>query len=1283
MRSTVTAIQEVHGSEAAFRTAIPCSSTAFHTFTSFTDNPNEAGVVTMFKKMGSPQSSFRAEAVIEGRALRVECSSSSSDRATFVHWNIHNHDLGRADARRLAARLQADVVSAKSNPTGFVLVVSGDWNFLPPEEFRRSISNPNSTRTSAHRAANPGQLDHVFQPILNELVDIASDLDTRYDSGTNLLSRLDRTYVSIPTWLIMQLHLQSSVVQDALSLHDQKISDHAPVILSIAEKRRLSQDEKPIPRFVFDSPLYLESLTALVHAANLDALSVPLRLPKFKQLIREAARIARNETLSSNDSAAHPRSTIFSSIARCVWRNDLRMFDILSRRSLIASSFLVNDGGTIFINDPIKFDTDFNAARRDATQARIREIESDSMPQIEAPIGVHTPRQQDHKRSRSKIANLRRMLELWNPIGKRLSIVGIRVRPEEVTYESNLMLSALSSNWEPIFARKEIDSCVASSFASQFASKFDFSSSPPPSSRSFASFLRRVQHSAPGKDGIPYAAYAKSTDISSVIFYDISVWLRRGNFMLMEYNDTLKIFIPKGEEEQDDVQIIRSPEATRPLGLKNKDNTTIAAVTNNSIRFPVARDACSLQRGFLVGRNFVNNIVDLDTFARIFACDPNLFFPLLVFFDFGSAFASLVQSWLFITLKAIHFPDGAYNIISALYHQVAAFGRIAGSSSRFLFLILSGIIQGCPLAGTCFALAIDPFLSKFKQEIEDRGLGIIRACADDIGAALRSVTVLPKIAETFKNAEVLAGLTLNLKKTNFLPLNVPLSATATSHLKGWLSKHVPHWSDVQIVDCARYLGAFLGPKSAHVAWESPIAKWANRTSVIAASGAPVGVSVMLYNTRALSTLSYVAQFSFIPQSAFPRERALLGRLLHLPGNALTSAGVFSLVRWGSYEIKSAFATSLAILMRSALVTLTTWPSMIELLKRSDAEFFDTQQGAVRPHFKPNHWDSISIAELLQEAALGYPSSKWVGDAGKLAIAAFRRERSESKRFPKGIQTIFYKIFLDALYADSIPMLIKKRMRVLAPESALPDSFYLTALRDTVSKYPESIIFTLVRCWSNGWTTSVRMPEGLRRCCLLGCAGQPDDLHHYLRCERLWRATKTALKATLTSPPLMTNAQVLEKLAISSTSKRLVCNLCMVTHAYHTIKWSYRDKFSVATAAEIAKISIEVLKAAAIRFNGMFPNDRDERSPPFAGYDMLNAQRSTSCASSGSPPGRPPGEHPDASENLHVDWCRAEVAELAGREFCEPECSDFAAGLHHPCCSQAFLLREPGAQAMGD
>ena len=66
--------------------------------------------------------------------------------------------------------------------------------------------------------------------------------------------------------------------------------------------------------------------------------------------------------------------------------------------------------------------------------------------------------------------------------------------------------------------------------------------------------------------------------------------------MLLDYNDTLKVFIPKGAEEQDDREIIRSPESTRPIGLKSKDNATVRAVANNRLKFDVARDARSTQR---------------------------------------------------------------------------------------------------------------------------------------------------------------------------------------------------------------------------------------------------------------------------------------------------------------------------------------------------------------------------------------------------------------------------------------------------------------------------------------------------------------------------------------------------------------------------------------------------------------------------------------------------------------------------------------------------------------
>ena len=54
----------------------------------------------------------------------------------------------------------------------------------------------------------------------------------------------------------------------------------------------------------------------------------------------------------------------------------------------------------------------------------------------------------------------------------------------------------------------------------------------------------------------------------------------------------------------------------------------------------------------------------------------------------------------------------------------------------FMFVILSGVLQGCPLSGSLFVIAIDPLLHMFKTMLENSSLAWVRACADDICISL-------------------------------------------------------------------------------------------------------------------------------------------------------------------------------------------------------------------------------------------------------------------------------------------------------------------------------------------------------------------------------------------------------------------------------------------------------------------------------------------------------------------------------------------------------------------
>ena len=99
--------------------------------------------------------------------------------------------------------------------------------------------------------------------------------------------------------------------------------------------------------------------------------------------------------------------------------------------------------------------------------------------------------------------------------------------------------------------------------------------------------------------------------------------LMSGLMMPVEFNSSLMVFVPKGEEP-DELSIVREPCNTRPLSLKSCDNKIICAVVNFALRTPLAAHSCPVQRGFIPGRQLVSNVVDLDVHGRIYGMQPVL-----------------------------------------------------------------------------------------------------------------------------------------------------------------------------------------------------------------------------------------------------------------------------------------------------------------------------------------------------------------------------------------------------------------------------------------------------------------------------------------------------------------------------------------------------------------------------------------------------------------------------------------------------------------------------------
>ena len=75
--------------------------------------------------------------------------------------------------------------------------------------------------------------------------------------------------------------------------------------------------------------------------------------------------------------------------------------------------------------------------------------------------------------------------------------------------------------------------------------------------------------------------------------------------------------------------------------------------------------------------------------------------------------------------------------------------------TALMFMVLSGVLQGCPLSGSLFAIGIDASLHICRICQECFHLAWIRTCAVDVGMAMSKLRHLPLVqvlCSDFKSA---------------------------------------------------------------------------------------------------------------------------------------------------------------------------------------------------------------------------------------------------------------------------------------------------------------------------------------------------------------------------------------------------------------------------------------------------------------------------------------------------------------------------------------------------
>ena len=400
--------------------------------------------------------------------------------------------------------------------------------------------------------------------------------------------------------------------------------------------------------------------------------------------------------------------------------------------------------------------------------------------------------------------------------------------------------------------------------------------------------LDHSPNSAPGMDGLPFAAWRKLREFSADLFKEVlhsltetDAW-REVNRLYAQswvyWNIGYLVCLPKRTASQDPVAgAYHSAENTRPISILICKTRSIAAAVRQACEPVINPTIHSSQTGFLWGWQMLSNIIDVDEtgLATVALCPGHA----QIFFDFKAAFLSVNHTFLQDAMRLRGLPPQWACYLQHLNRDIGCIFCIGGSTQPG-FQFTAGIRQGCPLSPLLFAAAIDFFVRRLIVLCGPAG---VRTFADDLAVTLQhAFSAAPTLAREFDDLERTRGLRLNLPKAVFLPL-WPSEKDA---VRNTLEEAVPAWKGIQVAFSARYLGFILGPERRTSQWNSTEEKILTGAQI-----GPVGkgayLTTLVYRIYIQSSAGFQIKFVPLPDKWNQTEIELIGILLPGPQMAST------------------------------------------------------------------------------------------------------------------------------------------------------------------------------------------------------------------------------------------------------------------------------------------------------------------------------------------------------------------------------------------------------------
>ena len=242
--------------------------------------------------------------------------------------------------------------------------------------------------------------------------------------------------------------------------------------------------------------------------------------------------------------------------------------------------------------------------------------------------------------------------------------------------------------------------------------------------------LKCSGNSAPGLDGIPYAAWRCLKELGISVLLGVALALEEedatdvltaaysdeGELGSHDYNAGTLECLPKAHTGEDpDLGHYFKPGDTRPLSIVNCDNRLVASAMRMRWEVHADKYVGERQQGFLKGRSILRNLVDVEN-AMMLRSVQDLD-SVAVFLDFAAAFPSVSQEFIMECLQHMVVPRSIVEAFRCIYDQNKCRIAIKGELHAG-FGMTSGVRQGCPLSPLVYALVAEVLMDRLEDEVE-------------------------------------------------------------------------------------------------------------------------------------------------------------------------------------------------------------------------------------------------------------------------------------------------------------------------------------------------------------------------------------------------------------------------------------------------------------------------------------------------------------------------------------------------------------------------------------